>query len=110
MTSASRSKGDDVAGAGKPHFTFQHDAFRPEEMTLGKPFDDRHRKFHYDLCQGINMTRVSIALGQMVEAGVMDKRVAELLHLQAASLLAMMTTENNRSFAAHLTDQEGQNR
>lgn len=97
----------DVAAIAKPHFTFQHDAFRPDLMTLGSPFDDRYRKFHYDLCQGINMTRVSIALGQMVEAGVMDKRVAELLHLQAASLLAMMTTENNRSFAVRQHLEQG---
>jgi hypothetical protein len=84
----------------RPHFTFQHDAYRPDTVKLGKQRDDQYRQFHYDLCQGINMTRVSIALGQMVEAGVLDKRMAELFHMQAASLLALMTSENNRAFQA----------
>ena len=80
----------------RPRFGFSHAAFEPETVTLGR--DDQYREFRFDLCRAIDMTKVSIVLGKMVEAGVLDKRMAELFHGQASTLLALMVSENNRSF------------
>lgn len=57
-----------------------------------------HRKRNYDICQGINLTSLSIVLDDMVAAG-MPKELAEIYKLQAGSLLALIRTENNRIFA-----------
>lgn len=35
--------------------------------------DPRHRKFNYDLCQGINMINLGIVLDDMVRAGTLKK-------------------------------------
>jgi hypothetical protein len=80
------------------HTTFQHPAFSPECITIGRARDDHYKRFNFDLCRALDMTKLGIVLDQMVETGAIDKRMAELFHLQAGSLLALMLSENNRTF------------
>ena len=86
--------------AREPSFTFVHDAFSPDTTCIGKPLDDLYRRFNFELCRAIDMTKLSCVLGEMVERGWMDGRLAELFHLQASTLLAQLTSENNRALGA----------
>lgn len=85
----------------RPNFSFQYAAFHPESTTLGRAVDDAYRQYNFDLCRALDMTKLSCVLGDMVENRWIDRRVAELFHLQAGALLAMMTSENNRLYAQH---------
>lgn len=99
----SASLGDGGQGVGKPtrpNFHFHHSAFGPDVIRLGRTRDDQYMRFHSDLCRALDMTKMSIVLSQMVEAGCLDKRMAELFHMQAGTLLALLTSENNRAFSA----------
>lgn len=58
---------------------------------------DAHRKRNFDLCDGINMIKLSIVIDKMVEDGL-HPRLAEIYNLQAGALLAALRSENNRNF------------
>lgn len=90
--------------ARKPHFSFTHDALRPDCVTMNREPDDTYRRFNFDLCRALDMTKMSIVLGRMAEQGWLDVREVELFHMQAAALLAQLTTANNRAFAAQGTE------
>lgn len=62
------------------------------------PHDDVHRKNQYNICQGINITSLGCALNDMVEQGVLDRRLADIYKLQAQTLLAVILSENNRVY------------
>ncbi|MHB9879144.1 hypothetical protein ACSMXM_05720 [Pacificimonas sp. ICDLI1SI03] len=84
----------------RPNFQYLYDAFSPETLTLNREPDDTYRKNNFDICRALNMTNMSVVLGRMVATGWLDKRVAELFHMQASSLLALILSENNREFAS----------
>lgn len=77
--------------------------FTDRVVCLGKPLDDAYRKRNYDLCQGVNLTKLSCALNDMVEAGL-PKEQAECFKASASALLQLMRTENNRLWAAARAD------
>jgi hypothetical protein len=81
-------------------FGYIYPALTPEVTCLGRAADDAHRQFNFDLCRALDMTKMGIVLGKMSEIGWLDAREAELLHLQASSLLALMRTANNRAYAS----------
>lgn len=60
------------------------------------PTDDQHRRNQYDVCQGLNMTRLNIALDKLVEQGTIPRALANLYSAQAGTLLAVILSENNR--------------
>lgn len=60
------------------------------------PTDDQHRRNQYDVCQGINMTKLSVALNKLVEQGTIKRELADLYKSQAGALLAVILSENNR--------------
>lgn len=82
--------------------------FTNEVVTANREPGESYQKRNYDLCQGINLTTLSCALADMVEAGL-PKEQAECFKAGAYALLQLMRTENNRLFAAALSrkDQAG---
>lgn len=86
----------------QPCFNFASAAYDSPSTTSNRALDDTFRAFHFELCRALDMTRMSIALAKMVEAGWLDKRMAELFHQQASTLLALMVSENNRIFSSRI--------
>ncbi len=69
----------------------------PERVPcMGTPEDDLHKKRHFDICRAVNMTNLSVVLGEMVESGHLDKRMASHFKDQVGVTLALILTENNR--------------
>lgn len=65
----------------------------------GDPLDDAHLKRNFDLCRAVDLTKLSIVLGDLVAAG-MPQGQAECFKAGADALLQLMRTENNRLWAA----------
>jgi hypothetical protein len=73
-----------------------HDTRFNEEPRPWKPAaQDQHRKINFDLCTAIDLTKVSIVLDKLVEAG-MHPNLAKLYKVQADALLQQLRSENNR--------------
>ncbi len=68
------------------------------DKTPCSPHDDVNRKNQYNICQGINIINLDCALSDMVEQGVLDRRLADIYKLQAQTLLAVILSENNRVY------------
>ena len=62
------------------------------------PDGDLHAERHMDLCRAIDMTKLSIALNEMVTSGHISRLQADAFCAQAGGLLATMLSENHRSF------------
>ena len=74
--------------------TFIPSPFSPE--SSGHPVDDQHRRYNFDICRAIDMTKLGIVLDKMVEDGWMDSGMAKIYETQASALLAAIRAENNR--------------
>lgn len=74
-----------------------HDTlFNPERIcNVSSEDGGRYRKINYDLCTAVDLTKLSIVLDKMVEAG-MHPNQAVLYKTQASALLQLMRSENNR--------------
>jgi hypothetical protein len=57
--------------------------------------DDRHHKLNFDLCNAVNLGALSMALEELIKAG-MPLEQAEAFMRQAEALRALLCTENNR--------------
>lgn len=58
----------------------------------------QHRRFNYQICTALDMTKLGIVLESMVAAGRMHPTVAKTFKVQASALLAAIRTENSRAF------------
>lgn len=81
------------------HTQYHHPARFHDTTCIGREPDDTYRRLHYDLHQALDMTRMGIVLQKAVEAGMLNKRMAELYHTQAGSLLAVMASDLDRGFS-----------
>lgn len=81
------------------HFTFVHGRYRKEDKWNGDQ-SNNSRRFQYDICDALNMTKLSVTRGKLVSIG-MDPRIAELYHMQASALLAQLTSEKDRIIDDH---------
>lgn len=74
-----------------------HDTlFNPERIcNVSTQTGSQYRKINYDLCTALDLTKLSIVLDKMVEAG-MHPNQAVLYKAQADALLQLMRSENNR--------------
>jgi hypothetical protein len=78
---------------------FHHPARFHTTTTMMREPDDTYSRLHYDLCQALNMTQMGIVLQKAVDVGMLNKRMAELYHMQAGSLLAVMASDLDRGFS-----------
>lgn len=62
------------------------------------PHDNLHRTNQYNICQGINMTSLNVALNKLVDQGAIPRELANLYSAQAGALLAVILSENNRVY------------
>ena len=76
---------------------FEHDARYSDNPFYDNEAGRQHRRRNFDLCNGLDMIKLSIVIDQMVEDGL-HPRVAELYKTQAGALLAQLRSENNRNF------------
>ena len=60
---------------------------------------DAYRKYNYDLCKAINLTKLGVILDKMVKSGKMNEDLAVIYKAQADALLAALRSENNRAFS-----------
>jgi hypothetical protein len=74
-----------------------HDTrFNPERVcNVSSPVGLQYRKINFDLCTALDLTKLSIVLDKLVEAG-MHPNQAKLYKTQADALLQLMCSENNR--------------
>ena len=56
---------------------------------------DEHRRFNYELCTSLDLTKLHITIDKMIEAGL-DEHLGYLYFMQAQTLLATLCSENNR--------------
>lgn len=74
----------------------------PEDFDVNlvrmTPDGDLHARRNFDLCRAVDMTALSIVLGDMVKTGHISHRQAEAYKAQAEGLLATLLAENHRSF------------
>ena len=70
--------------------------FNLDRVSGTKPDDDQHRHNCYELCQGINLTRLGVILEEMVNKDKLHPQLANIFKTQASALLASMLSENNR--------------
>ena len=56
-----------------------------------------HRQRNYELCDALDMIKLSVALDDMVEDGL-HPQLAKIYKMQGAALLAALRSENNRTF------------
>lgn len=82
------------------HTQYHHPARFHDTTCMRREPDDTYSGLHFDLCQALNMTRMSIVLQKAVDAEMLNKRMAELYHMQAGSLLAVMASDLDRGFVA----------
>lgn len=67
-------------------------------LVRNRPDGELHAERNMSLCCALDMTKLSIVIGDMVRTGHLSPRLAEAFHAQASGLLAIMLSENNRSF------------
>lgn len=76
-----------------------HDAKYGRNCTdLSVADDNLWRERNLRMCQIIDTMKLDILLSEMVSSGHLNKDMAEIYKTQAASLLAALRSENNRSF------------
>ena len=74
------------------HFGYDGTGLKPEA-------DQLIRKWNYELCTAINMIKLGIVLDEMVTAGHLDRTLALAYRANASALLAILRSENFRSFS-----------
>ena len=60
--------------------------------------DNLMRRYNYDLCTAIDLTKLGIVLEKMVKSGHVTSKSAELYMDSAGSLLKLLRIENERAF------------
>lgn len=75
---------------------FHPDVRFSQRIAGGTELDQRHRKINFNLCRAIDMTSLNCVLQEMIDAGIINERQADLYNDNAGSLLALLRTENNR--------------
>lgn len=91
---------EELAGDTRMHTQFHHPARFHDTTCMRREPDDTYSGLHYDVCQALNMTRMSIVLQKAVDAGMLNKQMAELYHMQAGSLLAIIASDLDRGFVS----------
>jgi hypothetical protein len=67
-------------------------------LVRNRPDGELHAERNFQLCRAIDMTSLSVVLDDMVKTGHLSPRLADAFKAQAGGLLAVMCSENNRSF------------
>lgn len=67
-------------------------------LTRNTPDGELCAKRHFDLCNAIDMTGLSVVLIEMVASNQISPHQADAFHAQAGGLLATLLSENARSF------------
>ncbi len=67
-------------------------------LVINTPDGMLYRKYNYKLCEAIDLLKLSIVLGDMVESGHLHPQLAKIYKAQTEGLLQAIRSENNRAF------------
>ena len=79
--------------------------FGDQTVMMGREPGESYLRRNMALCRAIDLTKLSIVLAELVDAGMPNEQ-AECFRTGAEALLQLMRTENNRIHAA-LVNGEG---
>lgn len=82
--------------------------FTDQPVMMGREPGESYLRRNMALCRAVDLTKLSIALDDLIEAGL-PAHQAECFRANAEALLQLMRTENNRLYAVALSrkDQAG---